>query len=271
MCSSKKPHHEGILLLILLISAFDSPCLKLSAPYPSQKILLVFSDFTDDVEMAGKFAEVSTFHAEQCSPNLKLLASYDAVLVWSMAKFFNTTALGDVLADYWDAGGRVVLAQYSMINSGLFDIGGSISHLLVRFGSRESGYVFLDPVYRGYDCCKDNFSISSGVKTNPLLAGADTVGVPSIVNTAPINGGEVETSWSNGYPLLSSGQASHVARPASQSRGQAVRASRRTSTYTVTRSDSEACAASIRDSACCCLGDFRLARLGRRPGSARVA
>ena len=199
--------HTSILLFHFLITVFHSFCVPLSVSYPSQKILLVHSDFSDDVETAlkqtGQFAEVATFHAEQATPALELLASYDAVLVWSMAKFSDPAALGDVLADYWDGGGRVVLAQYSMTNSSLMDMGGSLTQVLGRFGSRETGYVFLDPVGREYDCCKDDLSISASVKTSPLLAGVDVVGVPSIVvKMAPIHGGEVVASWSNGYPLL---------------------------------------------------------------------
>ena len=199
--------YASILLFHSLITVFDSSCVPLSPPYPSQKILLVHSDFSDDVETALKqtrqFAEVSTFHAEQATPALELLASYDAVLVWSMAKFFDPAALGDVLADYWDGGGRVVLAQYSMANSGLLDIGRPLSQVQGRFGSRESGYVFLETVDREFDCCQFNMSVSAGAKASPLLTAVDEVALTGIVvNTMTINGGEVVASWSNGYPLL---------------------------------------------------------------------
>ena len=201
------PQHTLILLFHSLITVFHSSCVPLSAPYPSQKILLVHTDFSDDVETAlkqtGQFAEVATFHAKQATPALELLASYDAVLVWSMAKFSDPAALGDVLADYWDGGGRVVLAQYSMTNSGLLGIGRSLSQVLGRFGSRESGYVFLKTVDREIDCCQFNMSVSAGVKASPLLTAVDEMALTGIaVNTVTINGGEVVASWSNGYPLL---------------------------------------------------------------------
>ena len=207
MWNSSPTARIRIVMFLHSFVVFDSSCVPISAPYPSQKILLVHTDFSDDVETALKqtrqFAEVATFHAEQATPALELLASYDAVLVWSMAKFSDPAALGDVLADYWDGGGRVVLAQYSMTNSGLLDIGRPLSQVQGRFGSRESGYVFLEAVGREYDCCQFNMSISAGVKKSPLLTAVDEVGVPSIVvNTLTINGGEVVASWSNGYPLL---------------------------------------------------------------------
>jgi len=47
------------------------------------------------------------------TPSLATLLNYDTVLVWSDSSFFNSVALGDVLADYVDLGGGVVLATFS--------------------------------------------------------------------------------------------------------------------------------------------------------------
>jgi hypothetical protein len=54
------------------------------------------------------FLDVSTF-----TPTLAELQKYDAVFVWSDVPYANPTAMGNVLADYTDAGGGVVLAVHT--------------------------------------------------------------------------------------------------------------------------------------------------------------
>ena len=198
--------HAGILLLFHLLTIYQCFTFPLYFIDRTQRVLLLHSDFTDDVEVAlkqtKKFAEVSTYHADQGTPSLIQLKSYDVVLVWSMAMFFDSKALGEVLADYWDAGGRVVLAQFSMTNSSSLELPATSARLLGRFGSADQGYLFLNSVHRVFDCCRFKMD-GAGVETSPLLAGVDGVALAGIVvNMVAINGGEVVASWSNGYPLL---------------------------------------------------------------------
>ena len=47
------------------------------------------------------------------TPTLATLQQYSAVLVYSNCAFNNSAALGDVLADYVDGGGHVVVATFS--------------------------------------------------------------------------------------------------------------------------------------------------------------
>ncbi len=108
-------------------------------------VLLVAADDTflyDDVQAkllaTGAFTAVDVFDAQFGTPSLAQLTTYKAVLVWSNFLFADPFALGNVLADYFDAGGRVVLAPgaactgvelagrfitdgYSLINVGTVD------------------------------------------------------------------------------------------------------------------------------------------------------
>jgi hypothetical protein len=47
------------------------------------------------------------------TPTLAELAVYDAVITWSNSSYFNATELGNVLADYVDSGGGVVVAVFA--------------------------------------------------------------------------------------------------------------------------------------------------------------
>ena len=63
--------------------------------------------------MAGVFQRVpSLIDAVGQTPTLADLLPYDGVLTWSNASFQDSIALGDVMADYVDAGGAVVVAVF---------------------------------------------------------------------------------------------------------------------------------------------------------------
>jgi hypothetical protein len=74
--------------------------------------------YVDDVrtklEAFGVFAEVDEFDATAGTPSLLLLRNYDAVLVMPDMDTDDPAALGDVLADFVDSGGGVVLSQFVM-------------------------------------------------------------------------------------------------------------------------------------------------------------
>jgi hypothetical protein len=80
-------------------------------------VLIVYSPFLNfdaDVKAkldgTGAFTKVDLFDAISKTPTADELAAYEAVLTYSYNSYANSTALGDLLADYWDAGGRVVIA-----------------------------------------------------------------------------------------------------------------------------------------------------------------
>lgn len=72
-----------------------------------------FTDPQAKLQATGRFGTVDLFNASTATPTLAQLQAYDAVIVWSNVNFSSSSALGDVLADYVDAGGGVVLAVFA--------------------------------------------------------------------------------------------------------------------------------------------------------------
>ena len=62
----------------------------------------------------GDLGAVDRFDARVTTPTLAELLPYEVVLTWSDLEYANAAALGDVLADYVDAGGKVINSHFSM-------------------------------------------------------------------------------------------------------------------------------------------------------------
>ncbi len=146
---------------------------------------LVYSDYAsyaNDVQSklmaTGRFNTVALIDAQYSTPTLAQLQNYDAVLVWSDFNFSNPTQLGDVLADYVDAGGGVVTGVFAM---GYYPIYGRFNsggyYCINPSGYVNSGGLSLGTIYDsnhpimrnvlsldpGYDAYRaSNFSILSG-------------------------------------------------------------------------------------------------------------
>jgi protocatechuate 3,4-dioxygenase beta subunit len=79
-------------------------------------VLIVAADSsppTTQLTATGLFSRVDFFNATSATPTLAALAAYPVVLVYTNFTPANATALGNVLADYVDGGGAVVLTTYS--------------------------------------------------------------------------------------------------------------------------------------------------------------
>jgi hypothetical protein len=61
----------------------------------------------------GSFASVTAIDARSTTPSLVQLQAFGAVITWSNYDYADSIALGDVLADYVDAGGGVVVATFT--------------------------------------------------------------------------------------------------------------------------------------------------------------
>ena len=91
---------------------------------PTVNVLVVHSvsnsqrdDVGSKLLATGVIATVDAFDARRGTPLLAELQAYDAVLVMSNLPLDAPEALGDVLADYVDAGGGVVLSMFSVSDS----------------------------------------------------------------------------------------------------------------------------------------------------------
>jgi hypothetical protein len=148
----------------------------------------------------GLFSAVDNLSPLCCgtdvTPTLAVLTQYSAVMVWNNFNYNSNVALGNVLADYVDAGGRVVVATFSMYSLSLqpgFGLSGRIAsggYMPFSYGSNAAGVPrYLVPVI-----------------SHPLLAGVGYFdgGLATYRHTglALAPGATLVANWSDNVPLL---------------------------------------------------------------------
>jgi len=180
--------------------AFSVFCLGAWSQAGATDVALVYADqlgaaedVSDKIMATGLLDSVDFIDAELTTPSLSELGAYDAVLVWSNRGFGDATLLGDVLADYSDAGGGVVVAQFA---NGIIPIGGRfVSDGYEALAGASLDYYFepylqlvvtdaLHPVLDGvlhFDGGEQSYRSADAV----LGVGADEI-----------------AQWSNGDPLI---------------------------------------------------------------------
>ncbi|MBL0927026.1 MAG: hypothetical protein IBJ11_05150 [Phycisphaerales bacterium] len=168
------------------------------------RVLLVASDATfantQDVvaklRSTGKIGITDIFAAQTATPTLATLLTYDAALVYSNDALFNPSAMGNVLADYTDRGGGVVLAvsctsgpqSANLVPTGRFQSGGYT--IMTPVGSITGSAATLGAVaYPGHP-------IAAGVAA---FSGGSFSGRPASAVLAAH--GTLIASWSDGTPL----------------------------------------------------------------------
>jgi len=106
----------AFLFLALLapgIAAAQLPRVAIAAAADTAPNSTEFTDPRDRLLASGRFAAVDLLEVMTATPTLSQLQAYDAVLTWSNYSYADGDALGDVLADYVDAGGGVVVAVFA--------------------------------------------------------------------------------------------------------------------------------------------------------------
>jgi hypothetical protein len=154
------------------------------------------TDVRNKLQSTGVFTRVDEFLVSSSAPvpTLAQLQQYDAVLVYSDLAFNNNVALGNVLADYLDSGGGVVLATFAFYSAGGLDIQGRIktgNYLpFTTAGQQQPGNLTLVPVQ----------------PQHPILEGVTSFhGGSSSFHNSPIttaSGATLVANWSNGQPLV---------------------------------------------------------------------
>jgi hypothetical protein len=154
--------------------------------------------FVEDVQSkllaTGAFAAVDIFDAITATPSLSTLRSYSAVLTWCSVPYISASGLGDVLAQYWDGGGAVVVAI----------VGNNIGNKLRgRFGTNTNGYILIDgSADQEYP---SDYLGTVHEPQSPLMTGVANLSADFAVRSMGdvINGGIVVARWaSNGRPLV---------------------------------------------------------------------
>jgi|GEM_PF-825972 len=136
---------------------------------PGPHVLLLEADYDTPtaspilslLQTYGDMGDVDMFDAHAATPTLSQLLPYDVVVTWSNAKYDNPTAIGNILADYVDAGGKVVNLMFSM-GTHEWKMGG-------RFMTQ--GYTAMN----GTDVSYDTHCLGSTNPSHPIMFGIEDV------------------------------------------------------------------------------------------------
>ena len=154
------------------------------------------TDVQNKILGAGAIPQVDAFlvTAGNPVPTLAELRRYRAVLVYSDSNFNSNTDLGNVLADYVDQGGGVVLSTFVFVSSGSLSIQGRLTtggYLPFTMGGQSSGVTL---------------TLVKDLPLHPIQSGvASFNGGTASFHNNPISvalGGTLVGHWSNGQPLV---------------------------------------------------------------------
>ncbi len=156
-----------------------------------------FMDVQSKLLDTGEFLVVDFFDASTTgvTPTLAQLQDYDAVMVWSNATYASDVDLGNVLADYVDAGGGVVTAVFETSTT---TVGRS---LLGRWDTDQ--YWIIQPRSGNTSSAASLGTIFD--PTHPTAQNVNSLTAtsafrPSTTVLAP--GGELIAAWDDGIPLI---------------------------------------------------------------------
>lgn len=162
--------------------------LILGSPFVAAWLDEVKSTIRSFGRVGGK---IDTFNIATGTPTAAQLAAYDSVLVFSDAASANPVALGNLLADYADQGGGVVVSPFSNVAGlalqGRFVSGG---YLPQAVGGSTTGAATLGAV---------------SIPNHPLMRGVTSFNGGSSSYRAVgglTPGATLVASWSTGQPLL---------------------------------------------------------------------
>ncbi len=157
-----------------------------------------FTDPRDKLVGTGRFNVVDIIDAGVVTPTLQTLQQYDAVIVWSNLNYLDSAALGNVLADYVDAGGGVVIAVFGNTtttnNRYLTGRWSPDYDVIVPRGGTSSGNASLGTIL------DPNHPLIQGVST---FIGGSSGFRPTTTSLAP--GSTLVAQWSDGKPLTVAG------------------------------------------------------------------
>ena len=207
----RRMSRRGLSLLVSvglvagLLAAAAGPAAAVSLPrvavYDSAATAGYASDVLTKLRASGQFSAVDDLSqllgAGHCpagnpTPTLATLQQYAAVLVYSDCPFPDAVALGNVLADYVDGGGHVVVAT--------FDFNSSFDNLAGRLVT--GGYL---PLTQGSQTEGTRMFLVADLPSDPLLAGVASFdgGSSSYHALVSLAAGATQVAhWTDGSPLV---------------------------------------------------------------------
>jgi hypothetical protein len=148
------------------------------------------------------------------TPTLAELQAYTAVLVYSEAPLFDSVAFGNVLADYVDAGGTVVVATFGY-NNNTYGLGGRLltnAYLPVTPAGQVQGTLrSLVPIQPGHPLLQGVSSFNGGSSSYrnivSLAPGATLVAIWNDAADTPLIAVKGHVVALNFYPVSSTARA----------------------------------------------------------------
>lgn len=158
-----------------------------------------FTDTQARLLATGIFASVDIINTTSTTPDLATLLNYDACICWTNTTPTDNVAWGNVMADYVDAGGGVVVAVFAISDTlparalgGRWQTDGY--EIVVPLGGTTTGNGVLGTINDpGHPIMQGVMSFNGG--TNSFR--------PTLSNTLP--GSEIIAEWSDGRILVAVG------------------------------------------------------------------
>jgi hypothetical protein len=189
----------------------------------------VSRNFTDEVATLPNVAGIKIKNGENFTPDLAYLQSYDMVVVDCGNAFGDAKAVGDVLADFVDRGGRIVITGFCLAGS---SSGANLAGRIVDpkyLPVAPAKISFNDSLGREVPITVENHPITDGVKAlyskatlefkdvvgdgrplghwaNGRLIGAYSASKPIVV----LNWNTVDGDWQHDYPTLIGNSFEHL-------------------------------------------------------------
>jgi hypothetical protein len=198
----------SILCALMLGIVFSLTSSRASAQLPDVAIVAAaatsstagqFTDPQAKLMGTGLFNSVTIVNAATSTPTLAQLQAFDAVMTWSNVNYQNNVAMGDVLADYVDGGGGVVVAVFAnatttaaRVLGGRWETGGY--EIIDAPGTSTTGAASLGNIL------VPGHPIMQGVNT---FAGGTSSFRPSTTAVTP--GSTRIAEWSDGRTLVAVG------------------------------------------------------------------
>ncbi|MFO7649715.1 MAG: S8 family serine peptidase, partial [bacterium] len=162
------------------------------------RVLWLYSDYSEPestlgVRLRALGDSIEYMSVQTTTPTLDQLTPYDAVGAHSNYGYANATNLGNVLADYVDAGGGVVMGTFS------FSTGWAMAGRIMT-----GNYATIVPGSNPYN----SVTLAWHEPSHPILAGVDSVREYYAGNGAFAAGAESVAKWSDGrrYVAVSANQ-----------------------------------------------------------------
>lgn len=185
--------------------------LAFSAPALANDIALLYADsaaYANDVvaklQGTGQFTSITALDVTTSTPTLQQLQAYKAVMTWTNLSYQNATLLGDVLADYVDWGGGVVVGVFATSTT-------TANRSLL--GRWMNGYEVIVP--RSGNFTGQAMLGNILVPNHPIMAGVGSFngGTSSFrPSTTAVTAGSTRVAeWTDGRTLIAVGASPHRA------------------------------------------------------------